>query len=242
MPRRAGGDGAHAGRFARGRCCARRWRGRSTSPPADVFAFAGERCDRIVAGVLARCAARAGAATAIARLTGASGRDSGAVDVIQSAGACAHPQEIVMKNSSVIVAARRSAPRRRQRRRPGARTTRRSRPSSSPPTRSTSTPASWPRRRAAPRTSRPSASRWSPTTRGVNKQAVALVTKLKVTPEDNADQPEPEVRRRRERQEPEDAEGRGVRQGLRRPRSRLPPAGARRGRQDAASRAPRTRS
>ena len=40
-------------------------------------------------------------------------------------------------------------------------------------------------RRAATPTSRRSASRWSPTTRGVNKQAVALVTKLKVTPEDN---------------------------------------------------------
>ena len=68
---------------------------------------------------------------------------------------------------------------------------------------------------------------------GVNKQAVALVTKLKVTPEDNADQQEPEGGRRRERQEPREAERGRLRQGLRRPRGRLPPAGARRDRQDA---------
>ena len=51
---------------------------------------------------------------------------------------------------------------------------------------------------------------------GVNKQATELVTKLKVTPKDNPTSAEPEVRRRRERRQPQEAEGRGVRQGVRR--------------------------
>ena len=41
---------------------------------------------------------------------------------------------------------------------------------------------------------------------GVNKQAAALVTKLKVTPEDNADQPVAEEGRRGERRQAEDAQ------------------------------------
>ncbi len=77
---------------------------------------------------------------------------------------------------------------------------------------------------------------------GVNKQATELVTKLKVTPKDNPTSAEPEVRRRRERRQPEEAEGRGVRQGVRRSRGRVSPAGHRRPRQDADSRARRTRS
>ena len=68
---------------------------------------------------------------------------------------------------------------------------------------------------------------------GVNKQATELVTKLKVTPKDNADEPEPERRRRGERREPEEAEGGGVRQGVHRSRGRVSPAGARRRGQDA---------
>ena len=68
---------------------------------------------------------------------------------------------------------------------------------------------------------------------GVNKQAVALVTKLKVTPEDNATAQEPEERRRRERRQAREAERRGVRPRLRRSRGRVPRAGARGARQDA---------
>ena len=68
---------------------------------------------------------------------------------------------------------------------------------------------------------------------GVNKQAVALVTKLKVTPEDNPTSQSLKSGGEENVEEPEDAEGRGVRQGLHRSRGRLPPAGARRGRQDA---------
>ena len=74
---------------------------------------------------------------------------------------------------------------------------------------------------------------------GVNKSAIELVAKLKVTPEDNRDQPEPEGRRRQEPRTPEDAQGRGVRQGVRRSRGRLSPAGDRRARQDADSRCQR---
>ena len=49
-----GRDGAHAGVPRAGACCASRSPRRWTSPPASVFAFAGARCDRIVAGVLER--------------------------------------------------------------------------------------------------------------------------------------------------------------------------------------------
>ena len=68
---------------------------------------------------------------------------------------------------------------------------------------------------------------------GVNKSAVELVTKLKVTPEDNATSKSLKAGGEKNVATPEDAQGRGVRQGLRRPRGRVSPAGARRGRQDA---------
>ena len=50
----SGGDGAHARRSARARCCASRWPSEIDIATADVFGFAGARCDRIVAGVLER--------------------------------------------------------------------------------------------------------------------------------------------------------------------------------------------
>ena len=56
---------------------------------------------------------------------------------------------------------------------------------------------------------------------GVNKAATDLVTKLKVKPEDNATRAEPEEGRPGERRQPEDAEGRRVRQGVRRPRGAI---------------------
>ena len=68
---------------------------------------------------------------------------------------------------------------------------------------------------------------------GVNKSGVELVTKLKVTPEDNPTSQALKAGGDKNVANAEGAEGRGVRQGLHRPRGRLPPAGARRGRQDA---------
>jgi putative membrane protein len=53
---------------------------------------------------------------------------------------------------------------------------------------------------------------------GVNQQAVALVTKLKVTPEDNPTS-QASGGRRGKRQEPPGAEWRGIRQSLHRSRS-----------------------
>ena len=70
---------------------------------------------------------------------------------------------------------------------------------------------------------------------GVNKSAVALVTKLKVTPEDNPTSQSLKSGGEQNVSEPEDAEGRRVRQGVHRPRGGLSPAGARRRRQDADS-------
>ena len=82
-------------------------------------------------------------------------------------------------------------------------------------------------------TSRRSASRWSPTTPASTSRRSALVTKLKVTPEDNPTSQSLKTGGEDNVDEPEGPEGRGVRQGLHRPRSRLSPAGARRDRQDA---------
>ena len=50
----------------------------------------------------------------------------------------------------------------------------------------------------------------------VNKQALDLVKKLKVTPEDNRHQPHAVEECRRQARRTRQAEGRGVRQGLRR--------------------------
>ena len=60
---------------------------------------------------------------------------------------------------------------------------------------------------------------------GVNKQATELVTRLKVTPEDNA------TSQSLKSGGDEGPLRRGLRQGLRRSRSRLSPGGARRSRQ-----------
>ena len=68
---------------------------------------------------------------------------------------------------------------------------------------------------------------------GVNKQAVELVTKLKVTPEDNPTSKSLKEGGDKNLAHLKTPQGRGVRQGVHRPRGRLSPAGARRGRQDA---------
>ena len=68
---------------------------------------------------------------------------------------------------------------------------------------------------------------------GVNKQAVALVTKLKVKPEDNETSKSLGCRRREEHRQPEDAHGGRVRQGVHRPGGRLPHGGDRGRGQDA---------
>ena len=110
---------------------------------------------------------------------------------------------------------------------------RRSPRSSSPPTRSTSTPASWPNRRRSNAEVKAFGKQMVTDHTGVNKQAVALVTKLKVTPEDNPTSQSLKTGGDENVEKLEEAERRGVRQGLRRPRGRVPPAGARRDRQDA---------
>ena len=110
--------------------------------------------------------------------------------------------------------------------------TRRSRPLSSPPTRSISTPGRSPRRWAARR---------SQEVRGPDDHGPYRRQQAGGRARDQAeghargqrDEPEPQGGRREERRQPEDAEGRGVRQGLHRSRGRVSPAGARRGRQDA---------
>ena len=68
---------------------------------------------------------------------------------------------------------------------------------------------------------------------GVNKQAVDLVTKLKVTPKDNPTSTSLKEGGAANVANLKTAEGCGVRQGLHRSRGRVSPAGARRGRQDA---------
>ena len=68
---------------------------------------------------------------------------------------------------------------------------------------------------------------------GVNKPATDLVDEAQGHARGQPDQPEPEEGRRGQRREPQDAERRRVRQGLRRPRGRVPPGGARRDGQDA---------
>ena len=70
---------------------------------------------------------------------------------------------------------------------------------------------------------------------GVNKQAVALATKLKVKPEDNDTSKSLAAGGDEEHREPEDLEGGRVRQGVHRPGSGLPHGGSRGGRQDADS-------
>ena len=59
------------------------------------------------------------------------------------------------------------------------------------------------------------------------------MTKLKVTPEDNDTSQSLKAGGEKNVADAQDAQGRGVRQGLRRPRSRVSPGGARRRRQDA---------
>ena len=77
---------------------------------------------------------------------------------------------------------------------------------------------------------------------GVNKSAIDLADQAQGHPAGQSHQPESEVRWRQEPRPPEDSQGRCVRQGVRRSRSRLSPAGHRRARQDPDSRAQRTRS
>ena len=70
---------------------------------------------------------------------------------------------------------------------------------------------------------------------GVNKSATDLVTKLKVTPEDNETSKSLQEGGQKNLASAQDAQGRRVRQGLHRSRSRLSPAGSRCRRQDADS-------
>ena len=70
---------------------------------------------------------------------------------------------------------------------------------------------------------------------GVNKSAVALVTKLKVTPEDNPTSQSLKSGGEQNVANLKTLKGADVRQGVHRPRGRLSPAGARRRRQDADS-------
>ena len=107
------------------------------------------------------------------------------------------------------------------------------RTSSSPPTRSTSMPASSPRRWRAIAEVKKFGQQMVTDHTGVNKQAVDLVTKLKVTPEDNPTSQSLKAGGDKNVANLKTPEGRRVRQGLHRPRGRLPPGGARRGRQDA---------
>ena len=126
---------------------------------AEVFGFAGERCDRIVAGVLARCRAHAPALTSTAGgnipAAAASNRQRVRLQDRRSLTTGGAADESVRRSSlqPCLCLGRRRRPLR-------ASTTRRSPTSSSPPTRSTSTPASSrPPWRPTPR-SRSSASRW----------------------------------------------------------------------------------
>ena len=67
---------------------------------------------------------------------------------------------------------------------------------------------------------------------GVNKSATDLVTKLKVTPQDNETSKSLQEGGQKNLTDAQGAQRRGVRQGLHRPRSGLSPAGPRRRRQD----------
>jgi hypothetical protein len=116
-----------------------------------------------------------------------------------------------------------------------ARPIRRSPTSWSPPTRSTSMPASWPRSRARPRTCATSASRWRPTTPPSTSLGHRAGHQAEGQARGQRHQRQPEEGRRRQPGQAQEAEGQGLRQGLRRPRGHLPPGGDRRGRQDAAA-------
>ena len=111
--------------------------------------------------------------------------------------------------------------------------TRRSPTSSSPPTRSTSMPASSPHPwRPTPR-SRSSAQQMVTDHTGVNKQAGDLAAKLKVTPADNPTSQSLKAGGEKNVANLKGLKGARVRQGVHRQRGRVSPGGARRGRQDA---------